>query len=183
MSSVPLSHKSIQKVGNRTIRVGYLRKSLGLLLKKSKKYFSIERETFSTWLLIHRKRQLLYVNSLAELKLVGDIQCEYRPEYRLWSVYRGIKEKPRDSRVVQERFYRWVLKIKHNRRILKWETYLALFTAEIDDWRWNKIFSGALEILQPYLDDGKLIGEINYISDFSSEIAKSRMQELIDETG
>ena len=37
--------------------------------------------------------------------------------------------------------------------------------------------------MQPYLDDGKLIGEINYISDFSSEIAKSRMQELIDETG
>ena len=99
MSSVPLSHKSIQKVGNRTIRVGYLRKSLGLLLKKSKKYFSIERETFSTWLLIHRKRQLLYVNSLAELKLVGDIQCEYRPEYRLWSVYRGIKEKPRDNSI------------------------------------------------------------------------------------
>ncbi len=60
---------------------------------------------------------------------------------------------------------------------------IALFTPEADDWQWKQLFSGVMEILQVYFDDGKLTGEINYISDFNSEIAKRRMQELIEEAG
>ena len=39
---------------------------------------------------------------------------------------------------------------------------MALFIPETDDWQWKQLFSGVMEILQVYFDDGKLMGEIIY---------------------